>query len=75
MWVVIEKEKLQSLVYSFDDSEELDLKDLLSYLKSEGVIATKDLRKISATVGQDLIEIYVKKTLEPLCRLEKSLLI
>ena len=57
----------------FDDlylADSLKIKDILKYLKGIGFLTTDDMRRFDVADYGDGYEIYAKKDLVPLCRLE-----
>ena len=69
-WIIISSEQT-NVYYEVYDVQTLTEKEVLSFLKNEKVIDTADMRKVNATLGVDLIEVHEKKSLKPLCRLQK----
>lgn len=70
MWV-INKMEPQDLYLETEDVDSLTVKEVCSFLKDHGIVS--DLRKVSAVIGRDLIEVSEKKTMKPICRLQKSI--
>lgn len=71
---IIKKSELTDVFFETYDAKTLTEKEVLQFLKAEKVIDSADQRKVSATLGIDLIEVHEKKSLKPLCRLQKTII-
>lgn len=57
-----------------DGTDKSNSKDICSFLYTNGLLSTDDLRRLDVSdVNSDVIEIKEKKTGFPLCRLERDL--
>jgi len=59
----------------FDDliiTEDATNKDILNYLKQIGFLATSDMRRIAIEDMGDMIEIFARKGMMPICRLQPN---
>ena len=64
---IIEKMKDSDVFIEVGDSP----KELCKVLKEKGFINSADMRKIGVSdMSRDIIDVRVKKSLEPLCRLQ-----
>lgn len=46
-------------------------KDILNYLVDIGFLVTSDMRKLVVENNGDMIEIFEKKSMKPICRLQQ----